>query len=225
MDLIKAKRKQADITGISLLLMAAIAGLGYGYAFNEAYTSLHNNFIPIDRGTINGMLKLTLVSFILIGLLDLIVAWSLYLLFNRYNPLLSLMAAALRIVYTIILGIAISYLAASVELLSKNQPGANEVLEYLDDFLDTWSFGLIFFGLHMMLLAIVLYPVTCVPKFIPHLALFAGACYLLSNGLNHTVPAYKVYKETVEMILALPMAAGELALALWLLFKRKQFSN
>jgi hypothetical protein len=79
----------AKTVGFSLILMAVIAGIGYGYAFDTLYTDLE----ILDAHSINALLRVTAASFLLLVLLDIIVAWVLYYLFKKENRALSLLIA------------------------------------------------------------------------------------------------------------------------------------
>ena len=57
-----------------------------------------------------------------------------------------------------------------------------------------------------------------IPKVLWYLTLIAGVSYVVVHLLKLGSPNSEMVKN-LEMILALPMAIGELGLAIWLLFK------
>ena len=121
------------------------------------------------------------------------------------------------------LGVAITFLVSAMKYPLNSQQDSDFVFWMLNSFLNVWSFGLIIFGAHLMSLAFVLFKSGITSKIVSVLALFAGICYVMTNILSITFSNYQPYKETVELCLGLPMALGELALAIWLLldFKNK----
>jgi hypothetical protein len=69
----------------------------------------------------------------------------------------------------------------------------------------------------LIILGILLLKSQRVPKFVSLSAVFAGLCYWISNFAIIIVPDYHFYQTIVDNILAVPMALGELILAVWLL--------
>jgi hypothetical protein len=57
-----------------------------------------------------------------------------------------------------------------------------------------------------------------IPKILWYLALIAGVSYVVVHFLKLTLPQSDIVNN-LEMILALPMAIGELGLAVWLIVK------
>ena len=207
----------AGIAGISLIAMAVMAGVGYGYAFNGFYSAIDTTATIRDLNTLIGLLKLTIASFSIILILDIIVTWALYEFFKSFNNHFSSLIALFRLVYSAILCGSIFYLLSVFELL-QNESQKNEMMMfYLNMFLRTWSWGLIIFGCHLFLLGIIISRSGFVPKFIGFTTSFAGLCYFFAHSCNLLVSSYIIYKEMIESILALPMALGELVLAIWLI--------
>ena len=103
------EKKQGIIAGISLVIMAIVAGFSFGYA--------HNNLVT-DSPTITlqnliagkSLFYAELAGWSIIFALDVIVAIALYYFFRSTSKQISLITAAIRIAYTLILGIAIIYL-------------------------------------------------------------------------------------------------------------------
>lgn len=206
-------RTAARIAGGSLILMAILAGIGLGYAFNGIYvptdsaaslrhTQENPTLLPLFLATLSGVM-----------LLDLVVSWAMYHFFFAVHPLISRISAGLRIAYT---GALIAALFPIWQVLQLPSPTADTIQQSLQAFLAIWSWGLILFGGHLLLLGYLAVRAGFVPKWIAYLALFAGVCYLLTHSADRLLPGYALYKSTIEAILALPMTLGELLLAIWL---------
>ncbi|WP_214659002.1 DUF4386 domain-containing protein [Candidatus Formimonas warabiya] len=82
-----------------------------------------------------------------------------------------------------------------------------------------WAIGLVVFALHLFLLGYLVFKSGYIPKIIGVLLIIAALCYLATNSANLLLPSYENYKATIDTALSVPMAIGELSLALWLLFK------
>lgn len=211
------EKRMARITGLALVLMVITAGYGFGYAFNRIFItgdqlSTYNNLIAST-----GLLRAIILSFSIILLLDVIVAWSFYYLFKNINGPLATLSSWLRLLYAAILAIAIACLIFVSQIPVNNQQYVDLIFWLFNCFLQVWSFGLIIFGFHLLLLFVLLLQSAIVPKPIALLTLFAAVCYIITNSLQVFLPAYQTYKETVDLFLAIPMAMGELVLAIWLL--------
>lgn len=212
-----SQKNIAVIAGLSLILMAILAGIGYGYAFNGFYIA--NDTITTIRNLNKfiSLLKLTIASFSIILILDIIVTWSLFEFFKSFNNHFSSLIALFRLVYCAILCGSIFYLLSVLELIQNVSQNSEMIMFYLNMFLRTWSWGLIIFGCHLFLLGIMICESRVVPRVIGYFTGFAGFCYFFVNTGSLIIPSYQIYRELIENILAIPMALGELILAIWLI--------
>ncbi|OSZ81993.1 hypothetical protein CAP35_01615 [Chitinophagaceae bacterium IBVUCB1] len=209
-------RKISITAGLSFLSMAILAGFGYGYGFSAIYVKGNPAKTIQALQSHVSLFRMVLMSFILILLLDVFIAWALYLFFDKTNKNLSLLAAWLRLVYAAMLGVAIEHLSNIAMATNGNN---TEIYSHFDSFLHTWSWGLIIFGCHLLVVGLLILKTNAIPAWIGMLMLFAGLCYCAINAANVLLPDFALYKDDADTILALPMAAGEIVFALWLLFK------
>lgn len=213
------KQSMALIAGISLIAMAIAAGFGYGYAFQNIYVKGNISETLLNLNKFEILFRFFLLSFVIVLILDVIVAWAFYYYLREDNEHLSLLTSWIRLVYAALLGISFLSLVNVLQLLKISPQDGDSILNQLNTFLGMWSLGLIVFGLHLILLGYLCFASGYIPKFIGGLAMFAGLCYTLTNVANLTLPNYEVYQPSVEMFLSLPMALGELTLAVWLVVK------
>lgn len=220
-----SQRKSALIAGISLLLMAVVAGLSYGY--------LHGNLIVADDAqatlenlkTSTGLFYTEIFGWTIIFLLDAVVAWALFHFFAKTNRGLAFLSSFLRVIYTAVLGIAIYNLPKVLTLINKHfaqvnvEGPATEVMNYLNSFEDIWSKGLILFGLHLMILGYLVFKADFVPKVWGVLLVIAGVSYTYLHGMHAFFPHMKEQLVMIESILSLPMIVGEVGFAIWLVVK------
>jgi len=104
------QRRIAIITGISLILMAIIAVFSLGYAYAELYKPEQLGLLKDNILQHKGLYQSMLIGILLIIILDFLVSYTLYKYFEADNKKMSFVSGAIRVVYTIIFGIATYYL-------------------------------------------------------------------------------------------------------------------
>lgn len=205
----------AILAWISLLLMAVAAGFSYWYVFTklivpwnilDTASNIQNNII---------LFRISVLSFLVVLILDVIVSWCLYLFLKPVDKHISAITAIFRLIYSSILWVSILNLVTIIELAKTWF--SYQSLMYINIFNLEWSVWLIIFWLHLILLAYLILKSLSVPKIIWILLLVGWICYVLTNTTNLIWPDYIFYKSTVDSILWLPMALWELSLAFWLL--------
>ncbi|MEK4487381.1 DUF4386 domain-containing protein [Psychrobacillus sp. FSL H8-0484] len=219
-------RKAAITSGISLIIMALAAGFSYGYVHGslvvpgDISTTYHNIASSIM------LFKAEIIGWVVILILDVIVAWSFYIFLKPVNQELALLASWLRLTYAAILGIAILNKVFVLLLLNNtdylsflktDQLQVNIAL-YLEAFKMIWSIGLIVFGVHLLVVGWIAFQSNSIPKIISILLVLAAIGYI-GIHLGKTLLIEQNIITTLELIFNLPMIAGELGFGLWLLFK------
>jgi hypothetical protein len=220
-------RKAAIVAGLGLLLMM-LPSIFMNFVVLEGLivpgdaAATANNFIANEM-----QFRIGIVSFILVIILDVLVAWGLYVFLKPVNKSLSLLSAWFRLAYAIVFAIALLNLFTVLSLIS----GADyltvfetdqlyaQVMLSLNAFKDGWAIGYVcFFGLHLIVLGYLVYQSSYVPKIIGILLIIGGFGYLLDSFALLLLPNYGDYKDIISLLI-LPTALGELILALWLLIK------
>jgi hypothetical protein len=95
----------------------------------------------------------------------------------------------------------------------------SQIMLYLDSFNYTWLIGLIFFGLHLLLLGYLIIKSGFIPKIIGVLLFVAGIGYLVDSFAFFLYPSYESVKDIFQMIVILPGVIGEFSFTIWLLIK------
>jgi Domain of unknown function (DUF4386) len=213
---------------------------GYGYLAISALSVFANFFVrvrliePDDAAATAGnimdsetLFRVGLVSFLIVFVLDVVVAWALYLFFKAVNTDVSLLTAWFRLTYAILLGAALVFFFFALELVS----GADhleafetgqldaQVTLYLDAFNDLWLIGLVCFGIHLALLAYLILESAHVPRALGVLLVLAGAAYVINSLADALLSNYDDYEAVFVTIVAVPSVIGELAFAIWLLLR------
>lgn len=208
------QRTIAKITGYSLVLMALIAGFSLGFAYTKFHDASQPRFAQKILTENLELYKFMLLGILFIIVLDILVSWTLFQYFKNDNKKYALLTFILRIIYTIIFCVATYLLTKNIE-----QTNNEIVLDNYDLFQFIWSIGLIIFGFHLLIVGLLMKLHKSVPKFLWYLTIIAGASYILVHLLKTTLPQFTEFTATLNNILALPMALGELGLAIWLIVK------
>lgn len=207
-------RKYALITGIALLIMAVAAGFAIGYALPLYYAE---GALTIAAQTFTSQQPLYLAllsSIVVVLLLDLLVSWTLYKYFEADSKKWALISLGTRIIYTLLFGLATWYLFANPGVTDADTLTAN-----FRKFEAIWMAALIIFGLHLLAVAILMRRHQPIPKILWIITLIAAVSYIVVHLLRTFFPAMDSITTTLNNILALPMALGELLLALWLILR------
>lgn len=219
----KQEKNAGLVAGISLLVMAIAAGFSYGFVHN----TLVNESAEITRQNLleNKSLFLAgLAGWIVIFITDLIVSGSLYIFFKKSMMRISLLTAIVRIVYTLVLGVAIYQLIGIIHLLHGTGT-AISINSHFAFFKKIWSAGLIFFGFHLLGLGYLSKKSKFTPNFLAYLLYIAGVSYALIHAAKQLAMINQNVIASAENILALPMALSEILFAVWLIYKGLKSEN
>lgn len=207
----KSHKGSALITSISLLLMAIIAGIAYGYLYPQIV--IHGDAVATKQLILDNshLFTIELVLWWIIVLLDITVSFSLFSFFKKNSSLISLITMVLRLLYSFILGISIITLstAQNIEVNS---------LSRIMQFENTWSIGLIVFGIHLFLLGFMSLKSNIVPKIFSWLIIIGGFSYVLIHSLKAMTAIFGNVASIIEPFLSIPMALSEVLLSIWLIY-------
>ncbi|MBD8870188.1 DUF4386 domain-containing protein [Nocardioides donggukensis] len=160
-------------------------------------------------------------AFLAVFLIDIVVAWALYVLFRGLHRDLSLLAAWSRLVYTVFLGVALVYLFQALELvrIGGDDRGRLEgdVLLALQSFDMTWVIGLAAFGVHLVLLGRLLLATPGAPRWLGWVVVVAGVAYVVDTVAHLVLADYPAYADVFLAVVAVPSVVGEFGVTVWLL--------
>lgn len=213
-------RKAAIVAGFGLLVMTILA-IFTEFFVRQSLIVLGDAATTANNIMANELLfRLGICSFIIVIILDVIVAWALYVLLKPVNKSLSLLMAWFRLVYATIFGIALVNFFSVLQLLSgadyltafePNQLHA-QVMLFLNAFSYGWAIGLVFFGIHLFILGYLVFKSGYIPKILGVLLIIAGLGYLIDSFVIFLLPNYEA---TIIMVTFI----GESLFMLWLLIK------
>ncbi len=164
--------------------------------------------------------RLGAVAFLGIFVIDVVVAWALWVLFRPVHRDLSLLSAWFRLTYTVVLGAALGFLYAALWLAAAptalGEAHDEAVLLALQTFDFTWVAGLAAFGAHLVVLGVLLLRARG-PRWIGWLLLAAGAAYVLDTVAHMLLSDYEAAADLFLALVAVPSVIGEMSFAVWLL--------
>ncbi len=219
----------AKISGIAYL-MIFIAGFYANFAVLESLIISNNpsitttNFINNHSELGNGLL-----GFALMLAFDVVLVWSLFGLTKSISKNLSYLTSFFRLLHVLFFGVALIKLLQVYQLTNRatSSVGLQQKVEALLIGFDTlWTVGLLFFGVHLIVLGYLALKSTYIPKALGVLLILAAIGYGIDGVAKSLMSNYLDYKSTFEVIVIMPSVIGEFSFTLWLLikgFKKKPF--
>lgn len=196
-------RKLAVITGFSYLIIF-FAAIFANFFVLETLKS-H----PLETVQHDGMtVRWGIMAFIITIVFDVVVAWTLYKLFQEH--VLTLPSTLFRMMHASVMGVAIFALPPVLDTTN-----VETILNQVNTFNTIWLLGLFFFGIHLILLSKILQK----PKLIAWFLLLAGIMYMVDTSAHILMPNYQDYATTFLALVAIPSILGEMSFTLWLLIK------
>jgi hypothetical protein len=213
------------ITGFLYLLVIICAGFSQGYV--RGTLVVPNDAVATANNIIQnkGLFQLGLTTDLIAFLIDAVIAVMLYHIFKPFNKNLAMVSSAFRLIAHPAIGslnLLNHYMALNV-LQSEGLSSAfttNQLQEFSSSFMQMHHYGYLiagaFFGIHCLLLGILIYKSNVFPKFFGGLMLGAAAGYLIETFGNFNFPGYEGY---TALIVGVAAALGEVGFTLYMLIK------
>ncbi|MGB3185752.1 MAG: DUF4386 domain-containing protein [Ornithinimicrobium sp.] len=217
----------ARIAGVGYVILFALGIFANFFVREGLIVSDDAQATAANIADSEGLFRLGMVAFLTIFLLDVVVAWALYIVFRNADHDLSLLTAWFRLVYTVFLGAALIYFsqalqlldgAASLTAIGTRQREAQALLA-LETFNSAWLIGLAAFGLHVILLGGLVLRSRYAPKALAYVLIAAGAAYVLDTTAHTLLTNYTDYETLFITGVAVPAVIAEGWFGLWLLFR------
>lgn len=166
----------------------------------------------------------SLVTWLAVVAVDVAISVAFYLLLRPVSHALSLLAAALRLVYSAVLAAVLLNLFDAFRLLTGAQGAAGldeqqrqaMALAALDTFSAGFLLALVLFGAHLLALGFLLQRSRYVPRVFGALLVAAGVGYVADSLAGLFVAGHG---GLVSAVLLVPAVVGELGLTAWLLLR------
>ena len=210
-------RTAAIAAGLGLLAMAILAPIAsFGVlenlvVANDAKATVENIMVS------SGLFRLGIALLLLVAVLDVVVAWALYVLLEPVSKSLALLMAWFRVAYSAVFALALVPLLGVVQMLEGNS-GLEasqiqaQVMLSLEGFHNGWDIGLVLFGFHLLVLGYIAVKTGFIPQWLGVLLLIAGLGYLVDSFGRFLVADYSFSVSAFTFV-------GEVVLIFWLLWK------
>ena len=235
---IKTQNPEASDTTIrglarkSGLLYAILAFLGMFSVFTvESLIVAGDASATVEKITDSlGLFGTSLVTWVLIVVVDVAVSVLLYLMLENVNRPLALTVAAFRLVYSAMVAAMLLNLFDVFQLLHNTERAEafsggqieSMVMAEMTSFSTGFLLALIFFGIHLVLIGKLFRSSSIIPGFLAGVLMIAGFGYIADSMLNFFVNDYNAM---ITAVLMLPAIIGEFGLAGWLIFKGPRSSE
>ena len=220
----RSERKVVTATAFSLLLMAIVAPFAQ-------FGVLKTLIVPADAAltTTNiagslGLFQAAIAAFVLVAILDVVVAWGFYILLRSVDQRLALLVGFLRVAYSATFALALLNLLDAARLVGGATTTAlhsdslqAQVAASVASFDTGWHLALGIFGLHLVGLGALLFRFAA-PRLLAALVVLAGAGYLADSIGTIIVADYGLTVSTFTFV-------GEALLIFWLFWRAARGSR
>ncbi len=213
----------AKIAGGLYLLITVLAIFTHFYVPGELIVAGDASITANNIAENQSLFRGGIFSELIILLSEVVLSLILYVIFKPVSKTLSLISAVSRLAMTTIHGfnvlnkIFVLVLLSGAGYLSVFDP--NELNALVMFFLDGYSYGfglgIVFLGLHAILLGYLIFVSGYFPKFLGILFVLASLGYFIDSFLLLLLPSYV----PGQAFIAIPIAIAELAFPIWLLIK------
>jgi len=167
-----------------------------------------------------GLFVAAILCYFVTLILDVVIAWALYVLLAPVNRSVSLLTAWFRLVYTVIAFVALLNLVTVYRLLHTPDyltafgagPLHAQVMLLLNSYRYDWSFSLIIFGIHLGLLGSLIYRSRYIPRIIGILLGLDGVAWVINPLRPYLYP-------NAHLGFLFIISFSELILPLWLVIR------
>jgi Domain of unknown function (DUF4386) len=203
----------AALSLLSMALLAPFAQFGVLASLivpTDAAATTHNIAASI------GLFGAAIAAFLVVAILDVVVAWCMYVLLRPVNARVALLVAWLRVAYAVLFAYALLNLLDVAQLLNGASAAALQSTQLqaqvgtsVTAFRNGWDLALAVFGLHLVGLGALLYRSADFPRFLGGLVVLAGIGYFADAFGRIFVPGYTLTISTFTFV-------GEALLIVWL---------
>jgi hypothetical protein len=218
--------RAAVIAAISLFIMAVIAPIANFMGIQDMIVSNDANATYSNLVSSQETFRLSIFLFFIVAILDIIIAWALFIFLRPVNKSIALLGGWFRFAYAVLLVVLLSFLLRVVQLtsgadyLSVFNTGLLEtqVMINLKSFNMVWDIALAVFGFHLLTIGWLIFKAGYMKKILGILLMIASLGYII-DGIGKTIsPDYSVNLIMFTFI-------GEVVLIFWLLIKGRKLTS
>jgi Domain of unknown function (DUF4386) len=222
-----SERRAARIGGIAYVAIIVLAAFAYFVVLGDLVEPDDAAATAANLRDSETAFRIAVVALVAVIFADVVVAWALYVFLRRADRDLALLAAWFRLMYTAIAGASLLALlvaqrlaegAADLSALDVSQRESQAAL-FVDAYYYGWTLGLTCFGVHLLLVGLVIVKADYVPRLLGILVVVAGVGYLIQNLASVVLANYDDYEGFFMLLLVVMSVPGEFSLAGWLLLR------
>jgi len=181
-------RQAAIVAGLGLLIITVLAP--FAEFTRQSLVVSGDMMVTTNNILENGQkFRLVILSFLIIAILDLMVAWALYIFLKPVNKSISLLGGWFRMIYAAILAIVLTNLMNVLSVLNninqlsilRTEQLNAQIEQLLDAFDFCWLIGLVFFSLHLLVIGYLVLRSNYIPQIIGYLLLITPIGYLVDS--------------------------------------------
>ncbi len=160
-----------------------------------------------------------IMAMVITFIYDIVLAWACYIFIRPVNPLLALLGAWLRIVYTGLAMVALFNFLYAFNVA--NLPGIEEAYrqQQVLQLVNARRFGMelayLVFGSYLILSGVLIYKASYIPKILGIMIVLAGVAWIMMSLQPYFFRSY-------DLSWMMYFAIGELAFGIWLLVKGRK---
>jgi len=166
-----------------------------------------------------GLLRMGIAAFLVVVLLDVVVAWALYDLLAPVSQTGARLAAWFRVAYAAVYAVALApllsalRLTAELDYLTTLDPAIlqAQVMLALNGFSNIWNLGLTLFGVHLLIVGALVMRSNTIPRWAGVAVAVAGLGYLVDTFGRLLLP-------TADLGFLMITFFGEALFMVWLLW-------
>jgi hypothetical protein len=202
-------RTAAIVAGAGLLVMAILAPIAYFNTFQSLVK--FDDAALTAQNILNSMgaFRTCILLLFIVAVLDVVVAWALYIVLVPANKTLSALAAWLRVIYAGIFMFAISKLYLALQVITAD---GTQAMSFLKAFQSIWDMAHILFGFHLLVLGYLAFTSGYVPRWLAVFLVLASLGYIVDGFGNTLSPVYNLNLAQFTFV-------GEVLLLFWLLWR------
>lgn len=208
------------LTGALYLLLAIIGGGAY-FLVSETLI-VHGDAAATTQTIVSHepLFRAGVAAWLVTALIDVVLAYLFYWIFAPATPMLALVSMVFRLAYVAVHAAALTRLFDIITLIDQGAATANpdQVLFLAEAHLNGFMVSLLFFGVHLILLAAMIARTGYMPRLIAILPVLAGLAYLADTFALALLPSTSAMSGYIDLAVTMMASLGEVGFLLWLLF-------
>jgi hypothetical protein len=161
------------------------------------------------------LLGLAIVGFILVAVLDVVLAWAILRYFGDRHRGLPRLAGWLRVAYAAVLATAVGQLATALRLATGSGQADAAAHSALLEFSATWQLGLVVFAAHLVVLGTILMRDAATPTWLGVVIVVAAFAYAADGIARIFLALDSPVLASLTGLVAVSSIVGEIGLAIW----------